>query len=243
MAEQSFTDRLQRAFEMKDIIALFTPAYNPGAPAAGELDLRLPAFTTRLNSLSQLNEIVADTAAMYGQTAMDRAAHLDRVLAAATSVLAYLRSKKGTLGTLLRGSEVIVKRMRGARPKKKAAPPAPGDVPPAPERNRGQQSYMEQAGHLSTLINLLTGRPGYAPPAGHPAELANLGALLSSFRSYNVTICQQDGELIHAESARYMAYYKPNDGLHDHFHAIKEAVKGQYGATSPQYTSLAGKVW
>ena len=74
MAEQSFTDRLQRAFEMKDIIALFTPAYNPGAPAAGELDLRLPAFTTRLNSLSQLNEIVADTAAMYGQTAMDRAA-------------------------------------------------------------------------------------------------------------------------------------------------------------------------
>jgi hypothetical protein len=243
MAERSFTDRLQRGLEMHDIIAGFIPAYAPGAPAGAELDLRLPAFHAKLTATELLNNAADDAALLYSQTATDRENHLDTVLTAATSVLAYLRSKKKTLGTLLRGAETVVKRMRGARPKKKNTPLPEGEVPPAPERNRGQQSYMEQAGHLRTLINLLTGKPGYAPPVGHLAHLDHLNALLSSLRGYNTTICQQDADLIHAESERYDGYFEKHTGLHDHFQAMKESVKGIYGAASSQYGDIAGKTW
>ena len=243
MAEQSFTDRLQRSFEMRDIIAVFDPVYNPGAALPGELDLGLPAFATKLNAVELLNNGAVDAANLYALTARERETHLATVLTAATSVLAYLRSKKKTLGSLLRGAEVIVKRMRGTRPKKKAAPPAEGEAPPPKERNRGQQSYMEQAGHLRTLVTYLTGKPAYNPPATHPAALGNLNSLLSSFRAFNTAICQQDAALIHAESERHEAYFKKHDGLQDHFHAMKEAVKSQYGATSTQYGDIGSINW
>lgn len=243
MADRSFTDRLQRGFEMHDIIADFDPAYAPGPPTGEELDLQLPAFHAKLAATELLNNEAEDAAQLYSQTATDREKHLETVLASATSVLAYLRSKKKTLGTLLRGSETVVKRMRGARPKKKKVPLPEGEVPPAPVRNRGQQSYMEQSGHLRTLINLLTGKAGYAPPAGHAAHLDHLNSLLSSLRSFNTTICQQDAILIHAESARYDGYFDKHTGLHDYFHAMKESVKGIYGATSSQYGDIAGKTW
>lgn len=243
MAEQSYTDRLQRGFEMHDIIAEFDPVYAPGAPIGEELDLRLPAFQAKLTATELLHNAAVDAAQAYSQTATDREKHLETVLAAGTSVLAYLRSKKKTLSTLLRGADKIVKRMRGARPKKKKTPLPEGEAPPAAERNRGQQSYMEQAGHLRTLINLLTGKPGYAPAATHPAHLNHLNTLLSSLRSFNTAICQQDADLIHAESERYEAFFEEDTGLHDYFHAMKESVKSQYGATSTQYGDIAGKTW
>ena len=131
MADQSFTDRLQRSLEMHSIIAKYTLPYSPGEPSPGELDLRLPAFLEKLTAVEALNNEAADAGALYALKALERETHLEHVLTAATSVLAFLRSRKKSLRSLLRGADKIVKRMRGARPKRKKAPSAEGEEPPA----------------------------------------------------------------------------------------------------------------
>jgi|GEM_PF-1259442 len=249
MPEDSFTDRIQRAELLHNTINLLTPAYNPGVPGAGELDLQINAFFQKVAQTAVVNEAAEDAATAYGNWSTNREAHLTNVLAAATSVLAYLRSKKKTLAPLLTGAEKIVKRMRGSKAKK--APPPPDGEPPPPDkvRSKGQQSYMEQQGHLRTLVNLLTNKPGYAPPASppgqppHPASLDNLNALLSAFRTFNAQSSILEAALIHAEAVRMEAFEHKDHGLHPWFLAMKEAVQSQYGFTSSQYEQIAGIEW
>ena len=248
MTESSYTDRLQHAQSLHDVISNLTPAYSPGAPKPGALDLRLPGYLTRVLQVSNLNDAAEDATTLYGDKATDRAAHLTTVLAAATSVLAYLRTDKKTFATLLKGAEKIINRMRGPK-SKKAPPPPPGEPPPpAKERNKGQQSYMEQQGHLRTLVNLLSNKPDYTPPdvapaVQHPGSLGNLNGLLSSFRAFNSQISQLDADLIHAENERLAAFEHKTTGLHAHFNAVKDAVQSQYGFAGTQYGEVSGIEW
>ena len=206
MAEDTFIDRAQRSAEMRDIIVLLTPAYNPGVPASGEMDLRMPAFTTKIAAANTANQDVANAAAAYNYKAGLRETKLTEVLKAGTSVLSYLRSKKKTMEALLKSAERIVAKMRGPKKKAETPPPAPGDPPPAKERNRGARSYMEQAGHLKTLYTLLTGKPGYTPDPANPASVAFLTGLYGELDGLNTELCTLNANLIHAESLREVAY-------------------------------------
>ena len=249
MAEDSFTDRLQRSQLLHDIIAGLVPVYTPGIPLPGELDLRLPAFASTIQTASLANDAAQDAAQDYGNMALQRETLLATVLKAATSVLAWLRSKKSSLGSLLTRAEKVVDRMRGPKEKQPAPPPPanPGDPVPKP-RNRGEQSYAEQAGHLRTLIRLLSANPAYNPVAApgeppHPASLGNLNGLLSSLRSYNTVLCNKDADLINAEGDRQDAFEDEKTGLHVHFLAVKSAVQAQYGYNSPQHGQVSGIEW
>ena len=249
MTESSFTDHLAHAQLLHDTVNNLTPPYAPGAAAAGDMDLAIDAYQDKITEVQVMHDAAEDASTAYGSKALDRAAHLTSVLTAVTSVLAYLRTKKPTLGTLLTCAEKIVTRMRGPKIKKTPAP-LPGDpAPPVKERNRGQQSYMEQQGHLRTLINLLTGKPGYAPaPAGpglpqHPASLDHLNGLLSGFRAFNSQISVLEADLLHAEALRQDAFENKRTGLHPLFITVKDAVQSQYGFSSTQYGTVAGIEW
>ena len=246
MTQDSFTDRLQRAQLLHDTTVLMDPPYTPGVPLAGEMDLQLPAFQQTIAAAAATNDQAQDAATAYGDMAREREALRVTILAAATSMLAYLRSKKSTLGTLLAGAEKVVSRMRGSKEKQ---PEPPADPGPAPKkRQRGQQSYMEQAGHLRTLIHLLTNKPAYNPPQipgqpPHPGSLANLDSLLSSLRSYNTQLCLRDADRITTEGDRQEAFEDETTGLHPHFLALKAAVQSQYGFNSTQYGIVRGIEW
>lgn len=243
MTESTFTDHVQHATDLKNVIAGLTPAYAPGAPAAGELDLRIPAFESAIITAANSHQAVEDAAAAYGLKSTDREDCLKAVLAAGTSVLAFLRSKKKTLAGLLRGAERLVNKMRGPKAKK-APPPAEGEPPPPEKaRNRGQQSYREQAGHLKTLHSLLNGIPAYAPGATHPAHPDQLEALLVTLEDCNNEISELSAAVIRTESEREDAFTKKDTGLHDHFLAMKNAVQSQYGATSTQFADVDGILW
>jgi hypothetical protein len=248
MAEDSFTDRLSRAQLLHDIIAGLTPAYTPGTPAPGELDLRLPAFQTTIAATTTANDLAQDVTEDYSGLALQREQLLDTIMKAATAVLAWLRSRKSTLGSLLTRAEKVVDRMRGPKEKlPEPPPPAPGE-PEAKKRNRGQQSYAEQAGHLRTLIRILAANPAYDPvaPPGEPqhtASLGNLNGLLSSLRAFNAGLCDKDADLINAEADRYDAFEDERTGLHVHFLAMKSAVQAQYGFGSSQYGQVSGVEW
>ena len=249
MANDSFTDRIQRAQLLHDTLEQADPPYTPGAPLAGELDLRLPAFLQKILATTTANDVAVDAASDYGNMARDREALLTNILAAATSVLAFLRSKKATLGSLLTGAEKFVDRMRGPKEKQPApGPPADPPAPAAPKRNKGQQSYMEQAGHLRSLIRLLTNKPAYNPQdipgqPSHPASLNNLNGLLSSLRSYNSQLSDLEADVTTTEGDRQDAFEDEKTGLHPHFLAVKSAAQSQYGYTSTQYGNVSGIEW
>jgi len=239
MTESSFMDHVQHATELKDVIAGLEPAYAPGVPEPEELDLRLTAFNSAIGAAEGAHLDAEATASTYGDMARERDDCLKLVLSAGTSVLAFMRSKRKTLGRQFKGVERIVKKMRGTRPKK-APPPPPEGEPPEKARNRGQQSYREQAGHLQTLHALVNGNAAYNPPANHPAHPDKLDELLTALNTCNGQISVLKAAVIRSETLREEKFTEKDVGLHDYFHAMKESVKGQYGADSTQYADVAG---
>lgn len=246
MAEDTFTDRIQRSTLLLNTISGLTPAYHAEEPEDGDPDLRPSGFQTCINLANTANDEAEDQRQDYSLEAKRREDLLDEILKSATSVLAYLRGKPA-LSSILRHAEKIVDRMRGTREKQPDPPAEPGTPEPV-KRNRGQQSYAEQAQHLRTLIRLLTGKPGYNPTSApgqpqHPASTGALSGQLSSLRSFNAGLSDKEADVMLAEAKRQDAFEDEKTGLHTHFLAMKSHAQSQYAFGSTNYQTLHGIEW
>lgn len=79
----------------------------------------------------------------------------------------------------------------------------------------------------------------YAPPAVSNIQLAQLTALLASYRAANTDLAAKTAALTSAQRARSEAY-DGDEGLREKMKAIKESAKALYGSNSSEYLSIKG---
>ena len=236
MAEKSFSDRHDRGETLRDMCAGFTPAFAPA-----DTSLTAPNFSIFLGTLGALNTEINMLEGNYTTYAGTREATVKTLKAAATRVVARLKSNSVWSSEEKSARKVLLK-LRGVRPKK-PKPPAEGE-PPAEEkkRNSGEQAYGEVALLFEKFIGVATAAAGYA--TGVPVDISAgaLNGLLSSLKGSNSFLCNLGAQISPKQKKRQKLYFEKG-GFAEKFQAIKEAVKSQYGTQSEQYLAARAVKW
>ena len=232
--ESSFADKFGRATNLKDAVTTMFPVFTPS-----DVSLLPPAFGAFLGTLDMANNAVVAAGNSYTTLAGEREALLKVIKKTATRVINYLKSNDA-FAPRLKAATQAADKLRGVNTKRPKLPPPPpgGEVPKV--RSKGDMSYMDAQGHLTSLINAITGLPGYAPtPPGNPITLSNLNGALSALRSMNEGISTLEANYTE-EVVKRLALYTGKGQLRDKFKKIKNAVAAQYGRDSGEFASVAG---
>jgi len=145
----------------------------------------------------------------------------------------------------------INKKIQGSRAKPVKKTPAPEGTETAgggePKSiSASQQSFVQQAEHLSDLITLLASHAEYVP---NEAELtvASLKTLHAKMVSLNEKVENADTAHKTEMIARNLLFNTPDTGMVSRAQAVKKYVKGVYKATSPEFAQVSKisftKVW
>ena len=240
VSEKSFRDRQGKAQLLKDAVASFTPAYAPADTA-----LTVSSFQTFITSVGTANTLVENLTVGYTNAATARVNLVKTIRATVTQAVGYVKSNKAWVSQF-KAVKAAADKMRGVRPptgtKAPVEVPPGGPVPPAEvARSKGEQGYVELAAHLGTFITALNACSPYTPTATG-ISLATFGSLVTQFNSANTSISNLTPPLTTAREARRRLYYV-GDCLEKKFQAVKEAVKGQYNQSSPEYLTVRGIRW
>ena len=112
----------------------------------------------------------------------------------------------------------------------------PLGTPPAAKRNSGGASFGDIALSFGKYVAALTQLTGYLPPDASIA-LAALSTAKTEMDALNKLVAEKEVTLTNAQGTRRNLYEGEN-GLTNKMKAIKDAVKGQYGQSSPQFQSV-----
>ena len=248
ISERSFRDRQGRGQQLHDIVLDFDPAFAPADPSLGMADFQtfLTGGLPNVPCVDQCNLAVETLTTGYTNAAEDRVDLVKNTRKFVTQAVGYVKSNKAWK-TKVKAVKAAADKLRGVRPPSRTplpAPPAPGEPPGEPEkkRNKGEQAYAELEAHLAKFVTAITAVPGYLPPATE-ILITTFNGYLSQLRSLNSGISTVASQLINAREDRRALYYDGESSFQAKFLAIKEAVKGQYGQTSPKYNAVKGKKW
>ena len=233
-SERSYPDRHARAVLLQTNIAGFSPAFAPA-----DASLSAANFLAFCGLVEVANDAVGNSLGAWRVLVEERQEMVKTMKATATRVLAYLKSSAAFAGRL-KTATAAANKLRGVTPKKPKAPAEPPPGEPAKSRNSGNQSYGDIAQYFKALIVSVTGLAGYAPaPAGNPITLSNLSGTLSNYRSKNEAILPLEVTWRDKVGERALIFDGKN-GLRDKMTAVKNAVKAQYGQSSPEYGDVKG---
>lgn len=239
ISEKSFRDRQAKAQLLQDTVEVLLPVFVPA-----DLSLTPANFQILIGGIDAANGNVETLAVNYTNAATQRVAMVKQIRAAVTQALGYIKSNTAWI-TSYKAAKMTGDKFRNMDvPARVTLPPGDGgEVPPAEakKRNRGQQAYSELASHLQGFINAISTCAGYAPPS--PTITINkFNEHLSAFNALNTFISSLDGQLTTARALRFRLYFS-QAGLQEKFHAVKDAVKGQYGQNSAQYAAVRSIKW
>ena len=232
--ELSYADRLQRGRDMQTATVGFSPAFAPVDSTLGAA-----SFLTFLDGLDTLNTEVGTLLGQYTTGVAQRTPMVEDIKDRSLRVLSLIKSN-AVWKAFLPAIKSLVDKIRGNTPKP-PKPPAPGESPgspPAKKRNKGEQSFGDIETNFEKLIALLAGVPGYTPPAAD-LTVANLTTLANDFAAKNLAMSSLGNQLGMKQKARSDAY-DGDTGLRARMKAIKEAVRSQYGSSSPEYEQVKG---
>jgi len=121
--------------------------------------------------------------------------------------------------------------------KKTTTPPEDGKEAPK-SSSTSRQSFTQQAENFGLLVQLLATFPDYTPNE-EDLQLNNLIAYHTSLKDATQVVDQTESELNTKMIERDKILYAEKTGLYTIAQNVKKYVKGLYGATSPEYTTVS----
>lgn len=237
-SDRSYSDRHARAVQLNAATSGMTPTFAPA-----DVSLEPVTFGAFLDSIAAANDAVEAAKNDWSSAISTRAADAETAQKLTTQTMAFVISNSAWKLKAPRIKELADK-VRGIKARKKVAlPPAPEPgqpvPPPVKKRDRGDGSYAEIATAFKAFADAVTKLPAYNPPDGTIAAAA-LTTLAASLRANNDAVATADSALDGAQRERFAMYCDGDDCLQTKFQAVKNAVKGQYGQNSSQYSEVKG---
>lgn len=234
-SESSFADRLQRAQQLKAALSTFNPAFAPADENLGTVE-----FGAFLDEIQALNTSVAYAETAWREGVAERKEMARDIRDRGLRVLARVKSHAAWTRQLPPVKSAVAA-LRGYRTR---APKLPPDQPRAGRRApTTDQSFGAVKVLLDRLIAALNRVPNYDTGAPEEISLATLNSLASAFDGLNRSVADLEQGLTAARVPRLAAYDLEDGntpGLRARMRAIKESVKSQYRASSPQYAQVKG---
>ncbi len=229
ISETTYDDRLGRGRLMQQAIIGFAPPFTPSDP-----DIDPPTFQTFLDSIEAQNLAVKNARSSYTVGATLRLAIVKDLKTRSQMTRNYVDSVSGwkQYRATVRN---ITKKILGYRPPKPKLPPG---TPAPKKRNVGEQSFAELAGFFNNLISTVTGITGYGP-TNLDLTVPQMIILFTSFNAKNAEMDTLASNVSIYAGVRFNLY-EGDTGLRVRMLAIKDAVRAQYGITSPEYLSVKG---
>ncbi len=217
-------------------VVSFGPAYAPSKDA-----YKVPALQAQYTACAGANSAVKGPLADYNQTTTKRTSDFIALDRLTTRLIAMFRSSDA--GQQVKDfAKTRADKIRGF--KKKASPaPAPspenGETPEDKKHSTSQRSYVMRAENFDAFINILKAEPSFAPTEAD-LQMAQLESLQSSLIVATNTVDLSYKSLKNVRYLRNDALYKAETGMVEVAKAVKDYVKGAFGASSPQYKEISG---
>jgi hypothetical protein len=212
-------------------ITSFGTAYNPS-----KASLKLGNLNTSLTQAkTELNNVSAKSIAFNNATNL-RVQQYDTLKPLATRLINALKATDASKLTIA-DAKTINTKLQGKRAKAIEIPSDPNAPAPA-TISVSQQSYDQQAEHLSKFIELLKTETSYAPNESE-LKVSTLATTLTSLKTANTNVVTSFTAVSNARISRNKTFYKEKTGICDIAQEVKNYIKSLYGASSPEYKLIA----
>jgi hypothetical protein len=212
-------------------VTSFGATYNPS-----KAGLKLVNLTASLTlAKTELSNVSTKSVAFNNATNV-RVQQFDTLKPLATRLINALKATDATKLTIA-DAKTINTKLQGKRAKSIEVPADP-NTPPPPTISVSQQSYDQQAEHLSKFIDLLKAETSYSP---NEAELkvSTLASTLTALKTANSAVTTTFTAVSNARISRNKTFYKDKTGICDIGQEIKNYVKSIYGASSAEYKLIS----
>jgi hypothetical protein len=119
----------------------------------------------------------------------------------------------------------------------KPTKPKPGET--EKKRNKGEQSFADISNNFQAFTGLIVTIGGSYLPSSPDLTVASMTPLKTSLDGQSKTLGEKAGELSVQRVVRINLFNK-EDSLRARMNSIKNAVKSQYGSSSPEYITIKG---
>lgn len=225
-SENSFADITGKAKLIKESVDGFTPAFNSPNP-----DDDPAVYDLYIDSCISKNTEIGKVRQKYTNGSVERKAIVkdvkDCALRSMTNVKSVIAYK-----AFAKGLEITYRKLRNYK-----VPGAKKLDPDAKKRNKGEQSYADIATLYKTFIAGLADIPAYTH-LDVSLQLPALSTLYTTYHNKNIAMAELSALENRLTPERYDMFYNKTTGLKARMLSVKNAVKNQYGLTSPEYLSV-----
>jgi hypothetical protein len=197
----------------------------------------------QLNNLNALFQSVTDTLAectsreiAYDNLVDARIMTFKDLKPLATKVIGTLNSS-GVSSQIKEAARTINHKVQGSRPTAKVSPD--GEASESRRVSSSKQGFDEKISEFAKLIELVKSQPEYKP--NEPTlQVIGLQGYLSSLSAAQDAVGKANVSWHNSRVQRDKLMYAPDTGLVDIALAVKEYLKGIFGASSPEFKLAKG---
>jgi hypothetical protein len=225
-SERSYADKVGKAKYVKEASEGFTPAFNSPNPqdAPAVFGLYITSCEDKNVEIGKIRQNYTNGTVERKNIVKDVKTRAMRSMVNVKSVDAYKPYAKGL--------EIIYRKLRNYK--------VPGGKKPSPDakkRNKGEQSFADIENLYRTFLAGLTAIPAYSH-LDDSLKLPALNALYTLYHDKNVAMAELNSTEKRVTAERYAMFYDDTTGLSARMLSVKDAIKNQYGLTSPEYLSV-----
>ena len=237
MPSTSEVGHAKNVANFEDLIAYcnaYGTTYNPS-----KIALQLTALNTLLTSAQTELSNVTTAKNIFDTVTGDRQIAFEPLKPLATKIYNSLSVTDATDQTLA-DAKTINNKLQGKRAKTVTENPTPENGnPPNNTVSVSRQSYDSLTENFSSLIDLVSSVPSYAPNEAD-LSIASLTTFRDGLQTANTNVINAEVAYSNARISRNTVLYAENTGLVDIALEVKKYVKAVFGATSPQYKQISG---
>ena len=237
MPSTSEVGHAKNVANFEDLIAYcnaYGTTYNPS-----KIALQLTALNTLLTSAQTELSNVTTAKNIFDTVTGDRQIAFEPLKPLATKIYNSLSVTDATDQTLA-DAKTINNKLQGKRAKTVTENPTPENGnPPNNTVSVSRQSYDSLTENFSSLIDLVSSVPSYAPNEAD-LSIASLTTFRDGLQTANTNVINAEVAYSNARISRDNLLYSKDFGLVDVAMDVKNYVKSIFGATSPQYKQVSG---
>ena len=202
-------------------------------------EMALAALDALRTDATVLQTKVGDSKAVWRTVARESAAAVDTFETRAAQAAAQLEAR-GASAKTVEQARGYVRKLQGARSSEAAVDdPATPDVDESEQSiSASQQSRAAKIATFNELIDFLEAQPAYAGVTKPELLVVNLRASVNSAQARHDDSIEAAATLSGDRIARNQLFYLDADNICDIARRFKNLVKGEYGASSPEYKAV-----
>ena len=225
-SERSFADYVGKAKLVKESTEGFAPPFNSPNPddAPAVFDVYIVQCENKNAEIGKVRQKYTNGSVERKEIVKDVKNRALRSMTNVKSVVAYKPYAKGL--------EITYRKLRNYK-----VPGAKKPDPDTKKRNKGEQSYADIENLYKTFLAGLADIPAYTH-LDVSLQLPALNTLYTTYHSKNVAMAELSALENRLTPERYDMFHNKSTGLIARILSVKDAVKNQYGLTSPEYLSV-----